>query len=286
MQDLSNDNYNYFVDEIVSMIQSHQIVAVKSVQTVSNQLYWNIGELILAKQEEFGWGQSVIDKLSFDLMDRFGNDSISYSKRNLQFMRQLVLEYSNINPDSPYPVIVKQPASLSKITKVKQVASLLKITEAKQPASLLIENIKDLVFQVPWWHNILIIQKVKDPNARLYYLQTTIKNQYSRAVLQHQIKSQAYENFLINPAQHNFEVALPEYMLEQARESIKSVYSLNFLEINKPMKERELERSMVENIKRFIMELGYGFCFIGNQYRLTLGEKEYFIIGNIPMKYF
>jgi predicted nuclease of restriction endonuclease-like (RecB) superfamily len=176
-------------------------------------------------------------------MARFGEDSISYSKRNLQFMRQLVLEYAN----------------------VKQIASHLKT------------DIKQLVFQVPWWHNILILQKVKDPKARIFYLQTTIKNQYTRAVLEHQIKAEAYEHYLANPAQHNFGVALPEHMLEQAQESIKSNYSLDFLEINKPMKERELERAMVENIKRFMLELGYGFCFIGNQHKLTLGEKDYFV---------
>ena len=267
MQDQSNNNYTSFVEEIVSMIQSHQVVAIKSVQTISNQLYWSIGELILAKQAEHGWGQSVIDKLSGDLMARFGNDTISYSKRNLQFMRQLVLEYSNVN----------QLGSHLDPKNVKRSVSHLQNAIVKQAASLSKEDVKDLVFQVPWRHNILIFQQVKDPNARLFYLQTCIKNQYSRAVLQHQIKAQAYENYLLEPTQHNFDATLPEHMIEQARESIKSVYSLSFLDINKPMKERELERSMVENIKRFILELGYGFCFIGNQYCLTLGEKEYFV---------
>jgi len=265
-----DDNYNSFVDEVVSMIQTHQIVAVKSVQSISNQLYWNVGELILAKQAEYGWGQSVIDNLSRDLMAQFGDDSISYSKRNLQFMRQLVLEYSN----------VKQPASHLEVPIMNQVGSLLKSEDTeivKQPVSHLEDSVKQLVFQVPWRHNIMIIQKVKDPKARLFYLQMTIKNQYSSAVLEHQIKAGAYENYLLHPSQHNFGVALPEHVLEQAQESIKSVYSLDFLDINKPMMERELERTMVDNIKRFMLELGYGFCFIGNQHRLTLGDKEYFV---------
>ena len=264
-----NGNYTSFVEEIVSMIQSHQIVAVRSVQNISNQLYWNMGELILAKQAEYGWGQSVIDNLSRDLIARFGNDSISYSSRNLQFMRQLVLEYSN----------VKQPASHLRLPIVNQAGSHLELepVNVKQPASHLENDIKQLVFQVPWWHNIVIIQKVKDPIARLFYLQMTIRNQYSRAVLEHQIKAEAYEHYLANPVQHNFGTALPEHMLEQAQESIKSNYSLDFLEINKPMKERELERAMIENIKRFMLELGYGFCFIGNQHKLTLGEKDYFV---------
>jgi len=181
-----NGNYHSFVDEIVSMIQSHQIIAVRSVQNISNQLYWNMGELILAKQAEYGWGKSVIDNLSRDLMARFGEDSISYSSRNLQYMRQLVLEYTNMKqPVSHLEFeIVNQAGSHLEIesVNVKQTASHLKPVNVKQPASHLEETIKQLVFQVPWRHNIMILQRVKDPKARLFYLQMTIKNQYSSAV--------------------------------------------------------------------------------------------------------
>ena len=96
-------------------------------------------------------------------------------------------------------------------------------------------------------------------------------------MLLHQIKADAYHNHQMNPAQHNFTGILPEHLREQTRESIKSVYSLDFLDINKPITERELENRMVEKVKRVMMELGYGFCFIGNQYKISLGEKEYFI---------
>ena len=141
----------------------------------------------------------------------------------------------------------------------------------------ILEKVKQLVSEIPWGHNILILQKVKDHKARIFYLQSTIKNRYSRSVLMHQIKADAYSNYLLNPAQHNFSTALPEHLIEQTRESIKSVYSLDFLDINKPMTERELENKMVEKVKRLIMEMGYGFCFIGNQYPITLGKKEYSI---------
>jgi predicted nuclease of restriction endonuclease-like (RecB) superfamily len=118
---------------------------------------------------------------------------------------------------------------------------------------------------------------VKDHMARIFYLQGTIKNRYSRAVLLHQIEADAYEHHLLNPSQTNFGSALPDHLFEQTSESIKSVYTLDFLDINKPMTERELENTMVEKVKRLMMEMGYGFCFIGNQYGITLGEKEYFI---------
>ncbi len=252
-KDILPEAYNEFLSDVATAVQQHRVQAIQSVQTISNQLYWNIGELIIKKQMEFGWGKSVILLLSRDLPQLIG-EGVSWSPRNLQFMKQLVAEYSNVN----------------------QAASQLEIPNVKQPVSHL-EYVKQLVLRVPWRHNILILQKVKDENARIFYLEQAIKNKYSSAVLLHQIKANAYEYYLSKPTQHNFEKALPEHFQEQARESIKSVYSLDFLDINKPVTERALENTMVENVKRLMLELGYGFCFIGNQYRLSLGEKDYYI---------
>ncbi len=186
-------------------------------------------------------GKSVILMLSRDLPRLIG-EGVSWSPRNLQFMKQLVAEYSNVKPSVSH-----------------------------------LEYVKKLVLNTPWKHTILILQKVKDPKARVFYLEQIVKNRYSNTVLLHQIKANAYEHYTTKPAQHNFAKALPEHFQEQARESIKSVYSLDFLDINKPVTERALENTMVENVKRLMLELGYGFCFIGNQYRLSLGEKDYYI---------
>jgi len=260
-KNVSKDVYQRFLNDVVTMVQNHRAVAVQSVQSINNQLYWNIGELILKMQREHGWGKSIVEKLSNDLQHQIG-EGVSWSPRNLWFMRQLVTEYSNLN-------------QLGSERKNNNNLNL------KQPASDLINNnisnLKQLVSEVPWMHNILILQKVKDINARIFYLQSTVRNRYSRAVLLHQIKADAYQNHLLNPTQHNFKIALPIHLQEQTRESIRSVYSLDFLDINKPVTERELEKIMVEKVKRLMMELGYGFCFIGNQYRLTLGKKDYFI---------
>lgn len=258
---ISKEAYQRFLNDVVMMVQNHRSVAVQSVQSINNQLYWNIGELILEMQKQHGWGKSIVEKLSNDLQHQIGK-GVSWSPRNLWLMRQLVDEYSNL----------KQPVS-----DLKNIDNL----KLKRPVSDLkkdnILNLKRLISEVPWGHNILILQRVKNINARAFYLQTTIKNRYSRAVLLHQIKADAYQNQLLIPTQHNFTNILPEHLQEQTSESIKSVYSLDFLDIKKPVTERELEEIMVEKVKRLMMELGYGFCFIGNQYRLTLGTKDYFI---------
>jgi len=245
-KNVSKDIYQRFLNDVVTMVQNHRAVAVQSVQAINNQLYWNIGELILKMQREHGWGKSIVEKLSNDLQHQIG-EGVSWSPRNLWFMRQLVTEYSNLNHLS---------------------------SERENNNNL---NLKQLVSEVPWMHNILILQKVKDINARIFYLQSTVRNRYSRAVLLHQIKADVYQNHLLNPTQHNFKIELPEHLQEQTWESIKSVYSLDFLDISKPVSKRDLKKIMVEKVKRLMMELGYGFCFIGNQYRLTLGKKDYFI---------
>jgi predicted nuclease of restriction endonuclease-like (RecB) superfamily len=265
--EIQSENYHLLLDEVAGLVQNHRVQAVQSVQTISNQLYWNIGELIIKKQEDFGWGDSIVKQMSQDLSKLIG-EGISWSPRNLWLMRQFYIEYSKVNQADSLSLNVKQAASdlelLTENSKVNQADSLL-------------ELVKKLLFKVPWQHNVLIFQKVKDTKARIFYLEQTIKNRYSRSVLLHQIKANAYEYYLTKPIQHNFEAALPEHFLEQAQESIKSVYSLDFLDINKPVLERDLEKAMVEKVKRLMLELGYGFCFIGNQYRLSLGDKDYYI---------
>jgi len=138
------------------------------------------------------------------------------------------------------------------------------------------QKLAQLVPELPWGHNILIMQKVKNMKEREYYITSSIEFGWSRNMLLNQIKANAYA---LNQKQkiHNFPKTLPVYLAEQADEAMKSVYNLDFLGITRPVLERELEKRLVEKVKHFILELGYGFSFLGNQYRLTLGNNEYFI---------
>jgi predicted nuclease of restriction endonuclease-like (RecB) superfamily len=135
----------------------------------------------------------------------------------------------------------------------------------------------ELTMKIPWGQNMLIIQQIKDNNERKYYLQATDHFGWSRAVLLNQIKADAYHYHLTGKKISNFEKALPEHLSEQANEALKSEYNLDFLGITKPILEKELENRLIGNIRDLLLELGYGFSFIGNQYRLKLNQKEYFI---------
>ena len=138
-------------------------------------------------------------------------------------------------------------------------------------------NLLQLVREIPWGQNIAIMTKIKDLNAREYYLRMTLEMGWSRNVLLHQIKIDAYSRHKLTPKLHNFKETLPAALAEQADEAMKDVYVLDLLGITKPVVERELERRMVNRIRDVLLEFGQGFTFIGNQYPIKLDSEEYFI---------
>ncbi len=227
-------DYIHILNEIKSRVVSARIQAARSINKGLLKLYWDIGEIIVNRQLQHGWGLRVVERLAVDLTETFkGFDG--FSSNNLWRIRNFYLAYKN----SP--------------------------------------KLAQLVQEIPWGQNIAILQMVKDLEEREYYIRETVKMGWSRNVLLNQIKAGAYRYRKAIPKQHNFPKALPEHLAEQADESLKSVYNLDFLDIAKPVLERELERRLVEKVKRFMLELGKGFSFIGNQYRLVLKDNEYFV---------
>jgi len=231
-QSIEKQGYNELFNDVVHQIQQSRIKAASVANRIIGEMNFNIGRIITEKQEKYGWGKSIVEKLSADLNLMFDGKE-GFSPQNLWYMRQFFMEYKD-NPE-----------------------------------------LLELAFAIPWGQNILIISKIKDIKEREYYLKATAGNAWSRSVLLNQIKAEAYQVYLENPKKHNFNMALPVHLAEQADEALKSKYNLDFLGITKPILERQLENLMVENVKKLILELGYGFCFIGNQHRLWLGKKYY-----------
>jgi predicted nuclease of restriction endonuclease-like (RecB) superfamily len=141
------------------------------------------------------------------------------------------------------------------------------------------ENLKlrQLVAEIPWGQNLLIINKIKNDDERFYYLTATKEQAWTRDTLSSQINTDAYKRHCLSDKKHNFNVTLPKELAEQADQSMKDVYMLDMLGITKPVVEAEIEQRMVEKIKDVILELGFGFSFIGNQYRIVTPDSEYFI---------
>ena len=138
-------------------------------------------------------------------------------------------------------------------------------------------KVRQLVALLPWGHNLVIMNKTESEEEAMYYATKSIEMAWTRDILLNYIKSRAFFQESTNIKSHNFEETLPENIANYAMEILKSNYNLGFLNIEKPLKERELELRLVEKVKHFILELGKGFTFIGNQYRLEYNQKEYFV---------
>lgn len=138
-------------------------------------------------------------------------------------------------------------------------------------------NLQQLVGEIPWGSNILIFSQCKDASEREYYINNTIQFGWNRNILMHHIKTNLFKRDDVKNKNNNFDLTLPKGLSELATDIVKSEYNLEFLEVSKDAHERHIENSLIENIKKFLLELGYGFSFIDNQYKLTLENNEYFI---------
>jgi len=227
-------DYKSFLYEIKQKIYSAKSKAILSANKLMIELYFEIGKEIVNKQKSLGWGKSVVEQMSKDLIGEFGEKS-GYSTQNLWYMRQFYLVYKD---DS---------------------------------------NLQRLVGEIPWGSNILIFSKCKNALEQEYYIKNTAEFGWNRNVLMHHIKTNLFNRDRLENKINNFELTLPNELSELAIDIVKSEYNLEFLEVAKDVHEREVENSLIENIKKFLLELGYGFSFVGNQYKLQLGENEYFI---------
>ena len=255
---VSSSDYSRFVTELKARVEVARLTAARAVNRQLVALYWDIGRAIVEKQQTFGWGDAVVEMVAADLRRAFPGMH-GFSADSVWRMRQFFLEYMDsgfleqLVPESRNP-----PGA-----------------RGKHP--ILAQVVRELMVTVPWGHHLEILKKAKSSSARLYYLRATARFGWSRNVLLNQIKAQAYERSLKEDKSHNFPAVLPEHLAEQAEEALKSRYNLEFLGIGRVVRERELEDRLVERLRDFILELGYGFCFVGRQYRLALGTKEYFV---------
>ncbi len=139
------------------------------------------------------------------------------------------------------------------------------------------EKVQTASALIPWSHNMLILDKIKDDNKRIWYMNETAINGWSYDVLGFQIKSDLYSRQVLGDKPNNFKTTLINPQSDLAKNMMKDPYILNLTELNEGYIEIELELAMVEKIKTVLLELGNGFSFIGNQYKIEVGNKDYYI---------
>ena len=137
------------------------------------------------------------------------------------------------------------------------------------------EFVQPIVAQIPWTHNIILIQKIKDKNIRFWYMEQTLQNGWSKDILSLMIKSEIHNR--TGNLVSNFSQILPPLESDLVQQSFKDPYRFDFLTITEPFRERELENNLIKHMEKFLIELGSGFAFVGRQYKLEIGDDEFYI---------
>ena len=251
---LINTDYNNWLKELKSNIQQRQIKAAIAVNSQLIRLYWELGKEIVQKQETAKWGTGFIEQLSKDLRAEF-SDMGGFSRSNLFSVKNFYQFYNQ------------------GITIVPQVGGQLAALEIVPQLGGQFPEAINLCSQIPWKHNVTIIQKIKNQPEALFYVQQTIENNWSRAVLEAQIETNLFQRQ--GKSVNNFKDTLPANDGDLANELLKDPYNFEFLTFDKNLKERDLEKKLIENITQFLLELGKGFAYMGKQYLLKVGSKEY-----------
>ncbi|MBF0485286.1 MAG: DUF1016 family protein [Candidatus Omnitrophica bacterium] len=232
MLDMKTQQYAGLLNSIKTRIRKAQYDALRAVNKELIHLYWDIGRMIVERQEKEGWGRAVVETLASDLQKEFPGIQ-GYSVRNIWYMRTFFMLY-------------RENAKL-------------------QP----------LVAEISWTKHLAIIDRCKDNFEREFYIGMTRKFGWTKNVLIHQIENKTYEKTILN--QTNFNKTLPQEIKNQAKLAVKDEYTFDFLELGMEHSERELETALMAKVNRFLIEMGGAFTFVGNQFRLEVDDKEYFI---------
>ena len=229
--------YKEFLEDLKEKVKKAQLKAAISVNQELIKLYWDIGRSIVNIQKTDKWGSKVIEKLCKDLQNSFPGIS-GFSRSNIFHMKSFYLAYE----------------------KVQQAAGQFEILP---------------IFRIPWWHNVILITRLKDENQRIWYANMIIQEGWSRNALENMIKSNYFERW--GKAITNFDKRLPEPQSHLAQEMLKDPYNFDFIELSDNYREKELEQGLIDHIEKFLLELGQGFAFVGRQYHIEIGGENYYI---------
>ena len=249
---LQQNKYQQILNGLKEKIRQARFKAALTVNAQLLSIYWEVGQTIIQQENEDGWGAKTIERLSVDLKTEF-EDMKGLSVRNLRYMREFAKAYPH------FSILQPLVAKLPKTKKLK--------TES--------EFLQPLVAKIPWTHHTSILDSIKEKEERLFYLQKTLENGWSKSVLSLQIDNKLFERQ--GKSINNFENALPAIDSDLAKETFKSSYVFDFLTFSEEAKERDVERALIQHLKKFMLELGRGFSYVGNQFNLVVEGDDYFL---------
>lgn len=226
------EGYREFIAQIKERVAQERVRSVVSANVSMTLLYWEIGNQILRRQKDEGWGTKVIDRMSYDLQQAFP-DMKGFSPRNLKYMRKFAAAWTDRE-------IVQRTVAL-----------------------------------IPWRSNITLLDKLNDPETRLWYALKTIEQGFGKDMLVFQIESRLHTRQ--GAALHNFQTSVPPFDSDLTAQVFKDPYILDFLGTDAPKREAELEQKLIDHIQKFLVELGQGFAFVGRQVHVELGGQDFYL---------
>jgi predicted nuclease of restriction endonuclease-like (RecB) superfamily len=268
-------HYGDLLADIKTRIRQAQNRAVMSANAEMIRLYWDVGQMVAKRQGLEGWGKGLLRRLAVDLKDEIPEIK-GFSERNLQLMIQFQREYPGLFAIPQRPVAELPETALPDKIRPRPVAEFVP-NDSAQPAQVSGETqiVQRVVAQLPWAHNVILIQKLKDLPTRVWYARQAIAQGWSRDTLALMIKSHTHDRQ--GAAVTNFDTQLPEPHAQLAKDTLKDPYIFDFLTLDKPFRERELETGLVEHLERFLLELGAGFAFVGRQVHLDVAGEDFYI---------
>jgi predicted nuclease of restriction endonuclease-like (RecB) superfamily len=231
------ESYLPFLEEVKTRIQQSQIKAAICVNQELIKLHWWLGKEIVSRQETEKWGTQVIERFCKDIQSGFPGLK-GFSRSNVFYMRTFYMTYE----------IVQRPIGQ-------------------------LETPPNFCLNIPWGHNISLIEKVKTLQEREWYARASIENGWSRPMLELWIESGLYHRK--EKAPNNFQKTLPSPQSDLAEQTLRDPYNLDFMTIIQEAREKEIENGLVIHIQKFLLELGQGFAFVGRQVPLRVEDQNY-----------
>jgi predicted nuclease of restriction endonuclease-like (RecB) superfamily len=247
--------YGPFLEDLKSRIQAARVKAAISVNRELIALYWYIGKSIVQRQRAEGWGKSVVDRLAADIQREFPGIA-GFSPANVWRMRAFYLAWTD--------EVLAHGARESGKTNL-----------ARAARDLDGRNLPQAVAEIPWFHNVAIMEKLKSPAERLWYVRKTVEHGWSRAVLIQQIETGLFRRQ--GRAVTNFSRTLLPPQSDLAQQTLKDPYVFDFLTIGEEAREQDLERGLLGHIRKFLLELGVGFAFVGSQVHLEVEGDDFYL---------
>jgi len=248
--------------EIISLIQSAQASAYRAVNKELITLYWNVGYYISWKINAAQWGDKTVDELAH-FIQRAHPQLKGFNRRGLYRMRQFYETYKDAQ------MVSSARTQIQSTDKENDTIVSLTMTPFK------IWDIRSTVLaEIGWTQHLILVSRCKSEEERLFYLYLTKKEKYTVKELDRQISSSVFERTILSEKKETLGSGVQVATLKQ---HFKDLYIFEFLNLPEPFTENKLQKGLTQKLKSFLLELGKDFLFVGEEYRIQVGNKDFFI---------